>query len=170
MTAIIRQATPDDALAIGVLYNHYIEHSIATFQTKAHDDAYWHEWFAQFAEHGPHQCFVAVKENALIGFAYCMPYNQKGGYDQSVLSSIYLDGQHLGQGLGRKLYNALFNAIEEVHRIYAWIALPNEASITLHKNFGFKEAANLSEIGFKHGRYIDVAVMEKPAPSPIPQA
>jgi phosphinothricin acetyltransferase len=161
MAASIRQASPDDALAIGTIYNHYIEHSIATFQLDTHDDAYWHSWFAQFANTGPHQCMVAVEGSAVVGFAYSLPYNQKGGYDQTVLTSIYLDTAHPGQGLGTKLYDALFKAIDGVHRIYAWIALPNEASIALHKSFGFKQAATLSEIGFKHGRYIDVLVMER---------
>jgi len=161
MTAIIRRATPDDALSIGAIYNHYIEHSVATFQLEAQDDAYWQNWFTQFSQSGPHQCFVAVAKDTVVGFAYSLPYNAKGGYDQTVLTSIYLDVNHPGQGLGTKLYDSLFAAIENVHRIYAWIALPNEASIALHKSFGFKNAGTLSEIGFKHGRYIDVVVMER---------
>ena len=157
----IRLTTPDDALAIGAIYNHYIEHTVATFQMTAHDDAYWHQWFTGFSDTGPHQNFVAVEDGAVIGFAYSLPYSPKGGYDQSVMTSIYLDTDHPGQGLGTKLYDALFEAMEDVHRIYAWIALPNQASIALHKSFGFTQVAILSEIGFKHGRYIDVAVMER---------
>jgi len=162
-TLEIRRATPDDALAIGAIYNHYIKHSVATFQLVAHDDAYWHQWFTGFSDTGPHQCFVAVNDEAVIGFAYSLPYSPKGGYDQSVMTSIYMDTDHPGQGLGTKLYDALFRAIDDIHRIYVWIALPNEASIALHKSFGFTQVANLSEIGFKHGRYIDVAVMERAA-------
>lgn len=157
----IRRATPDDALAIGAIYNHYIEHSVATFQLDTHDDAYWQNWFAQFADTGPHQCYLADDCGKVIGFAYSLPYSEKGGYDQTVLTSIYLDIDHPGQGLGSQLYDALFEAIDNIHRIYAWIALPNDASMALHRRFGFTEVATLSEIGFKHGRYIDVAVMER---------
>ena len=166
MAATIRQAIADDALAIGAIYNHYIENTVATFQLEPHLDAYWQNWFTQFADHGPHQCFVAEEEEQVIGFAYSLPYNAKGGYDQTVLTSIYVDAEVLEKtprpGLGTGLYNALFNAIDGIHRIYAWIALPNEASINLHHKFGFAQVATLSEIGFKHSRYIDVAVMERP--------
>ena len=166
MAATIRQAIADDALAIGAIYNHYIENTVATFQLEPHPDAYWQNWFTQFADHGPHQCFVAEEEEQVIGFAYSLPYNAKGGYDQTVLTSIYVDAEVLEKtprpGLGTGLYDALFKAINGIHRIYAWIALPNEASINLHRKFGFTQVATLSEIGFKHGRYIDVAVMERP--------
>jgi phosphinothricin acetyltransferase len=162
MATIIRQATPDDALAIGAIYNHYIENSVATFQLDPHDDAYWHAWFTRFANTGPHQSFVADLDDTVIGFAYSLPYSEKGGYDRSVMTSIYLDPDHPGHGLGSRLYDALFGAIEGIHRTYAWIALPNAASMALHHRFGFREVSTLSEIGFKHGRYIDVAVMERP--------
>lgn len=166
MAATIRQAIADDALAIGAIYNHYIENTVATFQLEPHPDAYRQNWFTQFADHGPHQCFVAEEEEQVIGFAYSLPHNAKGGYDQTVLTSIYVDAEVLEKtprpGLGTGLYNALFNAIDGIHRIYAWIALPNEASINLHHKFGFAQVATLSEIGFKHSRYIDVAVMERP--------
>ena len=161
MPTIIRQATPDDALAIGAIYNHYIEHTVATFQLETHDDAYWHQWFTQFADNGPHQCFVAGDQGKVVGFAYSLPYSPKGGYDQSVMTSIYLDSDHPGQGLGSQLYDALFGSIDSIHRVSAWIALPNPASMAQHHRFGFTEIGTLSEIGFKHGRYIDVAVMER---------
>ena len=166
MAMIIRQAIADDALAIGAIYNHYIENTVATFQLAPHSDTYWQDWFTQFAGSGPHQCFVAEENGQVLGFAYSLPYNTKGGYDQTVLTSIYVDAEILEKaprpGLGSGLYEALFNAIVSIHRIYAWIALPNEASINLHHKFGFEQVSTLSEIGFKHGRYIDVAVMERP--------
>ena len=161
MAIIIRPANTDDVLAIGAIYNHYIDHSVATFQLTSHSDDYWHNWFTQFDVTGPHQCFVAEDGDAVVGFAYSLPYNPKGGYDQTVMTSIYLDVDHPGNGIGTKLYRALFDALTGVHRVYAWIALPNEPSMALHRSFGFKQVATLSEIGFKHGRYIDVAVMER---------
>ena len=40
MAMIIRQAIADDALAIGAIYNHYIENTVATFQLAPHPDTY----------------------------------------------------------------------------------------------------------------------------------
>ena len=49
---------------------------------------------------------------------------------------------------------------EDVHRVYGGIALPNDASIALHERFGFERVATFGEVGFKFGRYWDVAWFE----------
>jgi phosphinothricin acetyltransferase len=36
-------------------------------------------------------------------------------------------------------------------------ALPNEASVALHERLGFDHVATFREVGFKHGRWVDVA-------------
>ncbi len=49
-----------------------------------------------------------------------------------------------------------------LHRAYAGIALPNQASIALHERFGFKRVAHFTEQGRKFDRYWDVGWYEKP--------
>ena len=48
-----------------------------------------------------------------------------------------------------------------MHRAIAGITLPNEASIALHRRFGFVEVGTMREVGRKHGRFWDVLWMEK---------
>lgn len=50
--------------------------------------------------------------------------------------------------------------IAKVHSAFAGIALPNDASIALHKSFGFTEAGTWREVGYKFDRFIDVAWFE----------
>jgi L-amino acid N-acyltransferase YncA len=38
----------------------------------------------------------------------------------------------------------------------AGIALPNAASVALHEKFGLRQVARFAEVGFKHGRWVDV--------------
>jgi phosphinothricin acetyltransferase len=59
----------------------------------------------------------------------------------TVETSIYLNPEHPGRGTGTALYAALFRRLEEqpVHLAVGGIALPNEASIALHRKFGFEE-------------------------------
>lgn len=61
------------------------------------------------------------------------------------------------------LYKKLFEELAEtnVHAIIAGIALPNEASVKLHENFGFEKIAHFREVGFKFGKWIDVGYWEK---------
>jgi phosphinothricin acetyltransferase len=37
------------------------------------------------------------------------------------------------------------------------VALPNPASVALHEKLGFKKVAQFAEIGYKLGRWVDVA-------------
>jgi L-amino acid N-acyltransferase YncA len=38
----------------------------------------------------------------------------------------------------------------------------NIGSIGLHRNLGFVETGHLLSVGFKHGRWVDVVVMQRP--------
>ena len=46
---------------------------------------------------------------------------------------MYLDPAFVGQGVGKALYTVLFDALEgeDVHRAFAGIGLPNDASVAL---------------------------------------
>jgi phosphinothricin acetyltransferase len=52
-------------------------------------------------------------------------------------------------------------AHEDVHRAYALMSLPSEASVALHERVGFARVGLFSEQGRKFGRYWDVARNEK---------
>ena len=163
----IRHATVEDAPAIGRIYNHYIEHSIATFHLETLPEAYWIEWFDRFDNATPYQAFVAVLNNEVVGFIYASPYSDRGAYFQSTYTSIYLDHDYLAahpsSGLGTRLYETMFEVLTEhkIHRVIAGISQPNPASMALHSKMGFREVARFSEIGYKFDTYIDVVYMEK---------
>ncbi|MEZ9363362.1 N-acetyltransferase family protein [Vibrio sp. 10N.286.49.E11] len=57
----------------------------------------------------------------------------------------------------------LFASISDydVHRVVSGVALPNEASIALHKRFGFREVGVLNEYAKKNGQYISSMWLEK---------
>jgi phosphinothricin acetyltransferase len=38
----------------------------------------------------------------------------------------------------------------------------NTASIALHAAFGFRRIGTLGSVGFKHGRWLDTVVMQRP--------
>lgn len=77
--------------------------------------------------------------------------------------SVYCAPEAAGRGIGTLLYTALFEALagEDLHRAYAGIALPNEASVRLHDRFGFRHLGTYEEVGRKFDRYWDVAWYEK---------
>jgi phosphinothricin acetyltransferase len=98
------------------------------------------------------------------GYASSDQFRAKPAYARSVEISIYLGPEDCGAGCGTGLYASLLEALEEevtIHRAYAGISLPNEASIALHQRFGFKRVGTYSEVGFKFGRYWDVVWLER---------
>jgi large subunit ribosomal protein L9 len=71
-----------------------------------------------------------------------------------------------GRGLGRALYDALLALLDEagVHRCVAGIAVPNAASVALHRAVGLREVGVFTEVGSKLGQWVDVAWFERPRP------
>src|SRR5436305_492982 len=103
-------------------------------------------------------------DGRVLGYATSSEFKDKGAYDPSVETSVYLREDAAGRGVGGLLYEALFAALanEDVHRAYAGIALPNPASIALHERFGFRKVAHFTEVGRKFGQWWDVAWYERP--------
>lgn len=161
---VIRPAAQSDVPALNKLYNHYVAETAVTFDVKPSSLDQRLTWFAQFGETGRYRLLVADIEGQFAGYTGSLQFKVKEAYQTSVETTIYIDPNFQGRGVGRFLYDALFAelATEEVHRAYGGIALPNEASISLHERAGFHHIGTWNEVGFKHGKYWDVAWYERP--------
>ena len=160
----IRPVTQTDLPALVSILNHYISNTAITFDTQAYTEDTRVPWFSQFADTGRHQCLVAESgEGKVLGYANSGPLRPKAAYDTSIEVSVYTDHQVPVKGLGSQLYDALFQRLvnEDVHRAHALITLPNEASVGLHRKFGFYDVGTLHEAGRKFDRYHSVLWMEK---------
>ena len=164
MNVAIRRVEQGDLPALLEIYNHYVRETPVTFDIEPRTLAQRQAWLDTFAVSGRYQCFVAVKDGQPVGWASSHRYNERAAYDTTVASSIYLAPDATGQGLGRRLYAVLFDALkaEDVHRLFGGITLPNEASVRLHRSFGFELVGTYPEVGRKFGRYWDVAAYLRP--------
>lgn len=163
---VVRAAQPGDLLALTDIYNHYVRTSGVTFDTTEFTVEARQEWFSHYAASGPHRLFVAVEGDDVLGYATSSPFRPKAGYATSVELTVYLRPDATGRGLGRMLYRSLLEALaeEDLHRAYAGVALPNDASVALHERLGFREIGTYVEVGRKFGRYWDVRWFERPLP------
>ncbi|MGI9372580.1 MAG: GNAT family N-acetyltransferase [Hyphomicrobiales bacterium] len=160
----LRNGTTDDLSQIVEIYNYYVRETAITFDIKPTSVGARAAWLAQFSDEGPHQLIVAETNGEIHGYAYAAAFRPRPAYARSVEVTIYLKPGAEGRGLGRKVYERLLKRIDEsgaVHRAYAVIGLPNEASILLHERMGFQRLHVLSEVGHKFGRYWDTLWMEK---------
>lgn len=159
----IRTAAIGDLPRLTAIYNHYVINTPITFDTEPFSVEGRGAWFHLHGERGRYRLLVAEEMGTVIGYAGTGPFRDKRAYDTTVETTIYCAPESTGRGVGTFLYAALFEALkgEDVHRALAGITLPNEASIRLHRRFGFVEAARFNENGRKLGRYWDVAWLEK---------
>ena len=160
----IRAGTAGDARAITDVINHYILTSNARFETEALSVDDRMQWIQQFRECGRRKLFVAETAGAVVGFACTQIYRPGRAFEDTAEVSIFLHPDRHGQGLGRRLYEALFASVSGsgLHRALAGIALPNDASVALHRTFGFKEIGIFSEYAKKNGQRISSVWLEKP--------
>jgi len=121
-------------------------------------------WFLEHAEIGRHRLLVADEDGLVVGYASTSRFRARAAYDTTVEASIYCAPEAMGRGIGSALYRELFAAIasEDINRIVAGITLPNDASVALHRSFGFVQVGVFSQNGRKFGRYWDVAWFERP--------
>ena len=165
----VRPGVEDDLVALTDIYNHYVRETPITFDTAAFTPEERRPWLLSHPEDGPYRLKVAVdgtfqgNSQRILGYVTSSPYRAKPAYSTSVEVTIYLAPDAGGRGVGTLLYKALFAdlATEDVHRAYAGIAQPNEASTRLHERFGFRPVGTYREVGRKFGRYWDVAWYEK---------
>ena len=162
----IRRAEQGDLAALLAIYNHYVVNTPVTFDLEPRTLAQRQEWFDGFSESGRHQCFVAARDNRPIGYACSARFKEKAAYDTSIETSVYLAPGEGGKGLGRRLYDTLFESItgQDIHRVFGGVTLPNDASVALHRAVGFEHIGTYQEIGRKFGKYWDVALYLKRLP------
>jgi phosphinothricin acetyltransferase len=160
----IRAATLGDLPRLTEIYNHYVMTTPITFDLEPFTPEQRVPWFEEHTAGGRHQLVVAEEDALVVGFACTGQFRVKRAYDTTVETTIYCAPEATGHGIGTALYGELFNALanEDINRFVAAITLPNDASIALHKRFGFRQVGVFSENGRKFGRYWDVAWLERP--------
>lgn len=164
-------ATAGDLAGVVEIQNFTASTSHARFATQPSSVEERRGWFAQFAETGPYQMLVARCDDQVIGYACSQRYRDQEAFRETVEVSIGLREGSKGQGTGTALYRALFGLLadEAVHVALAGIALPNDASVALHRKFGFTEIGTFHEYAVKNGRYVSSLWMERLRPAPFPE-
>jgi len=162
--ALLRTATPADAEAIAAIFAHYVSSSVATFEETPPTADQWRARLAELAASGL-PVLVAELDGAVAGFAYASPWRPKPAYRHTVEDTVYLAPHSRGRGLGRLLLDALLEACAAagLRQVIAVIADTGDpASAALHYRCGFTEVGRLSEVGHKHGRWVDTLLLQRP--------
>jgi phosphinothricin acetyltransferase len=166
----ITAGTEDDLPAIVGILNYTVANSVARFETRPASVAERRDWFGQFSATGPYRLLVARDGDQVLGYACSQRYRDHEAFRETVEVSIALEAGSRGRGVGTALYRVLFDGLApepSVHVALAGIALPNDASVALHRKHGFTEVGTFREYAIKNGQYISSVWMQRacyPAP------
>jgi L-amino acid N-acyltransferase YncA len=154
----IRAATAADLPAVFEIYAREAREGHATFDDEPRPMRAWEERLRS-EDH----LLVAEHEGAVIGWTTSSSFRPKPAYRHTRESAVYVAPGHQGLGTGRALYDALLGLLADdgVHLVVAAVALPNPASLSLHHACGFEEVGVMREVGHKHGRWIDLAWLQR---------
>jgi phosphinothricin acetyltransferase len=158
----IRSATPEDAADILAIYAPIVQDTVISFETAVPTVEAMSERIRATLPMLPWLVSVAA-DGRIDGYAYAAKHRDRAAYRWSVDASAYIRADRRGRGLGRALYQALFEELRQLGycEAFAGITVPNEASVGLHRACGFELIGVYRRVGFKLGAWHDVSWWQK---------
>jgi len=153
---MIRPFKINDTQQLLDIYNYYVLNSVATFDIEPLTFDFFSKKINRINKDYPFIVFEA--KNEILGFAYGSRFRPKPAYNKTAEVTVYVKYDNHGKQIGSKLYKALITLLKQSHYhiLLGVLTLPNEASVKLHEKFGFKQVANLEQVGFKFDKWHDV--------------
>ena len=152
-----------DSAAIQAILNHVIQTSTALYDYETRPLTQVMAWAEQKQAAGLPLRGAFDANDRLLGFATYGPFRPQPAYKYTVELSIYVDETARGQGVASVLMQDLIELAQrhEHHVMVGCIDATNEASIALHRKFGFAHCGTVKQAGFKFGRWLDAAFYQK---------
>jgi L-amino acid N-acyltransferase YncA len=154
---MIRPADPrSDGATCAEIYAPYVLDSPVSFEEVALDAVAMAERIRRTTR--THPWLVADEAAVVVGYAYASPHRERAAYRWACDVAVYVDAAYRRCGVGRRLYEALFERLraQGFHVACAGITLPNDASVRLHEVLGFEPVGVYRQIGWKAGAWRDV--------------
>lgn len=156
----LRFARLEDASAFSRIYGPIVLQTAISFEIEPPGPAEFAERIRSITAKYPWLCMEI--EGEVVGYAYGSSHRARAAYEWSVEVSAYVSEIHRGEGIGKALYQALFQILklQGFHTALAGITLPNEGSVALHESLGMKPLGIYHSVGFKHDGWHDVGWWE----------
>ncbi|MEW6750544.1 MAG: N-acetyltransferase family protein [Candidatus Latescibacterota bacterium] len=160
MDITLAPMAPADWPEVRAIYEEGITSGQATFETQAPP---WDEWDAA---HHPFGRLVARGDGRVLGWAALGPVSRRPCYAGVAEASVYVAAVARGQGVGRRLLEALVRESER-HRIWTLQGATfatNQASLRLQQACGFREVGRRERIAQHRGQWRDTVLTERRSP------
>lgn len=164
----IRTANVDDTEAILEIYAYYVKETAIAFECDVPTVDEFKTRIERILKKYPY--FVAIRNEKIIGYAYAGAFVGRAAYDWSAEMTIYIAADEKRQGLGKRLYETLENALAKmgITNLYACIGYPEVEdeyltanSAQFHEHMGYVKCGEFHRCGYKFGRWYHMIWMEK---------
>lgn len=158
----IEDATATDLPAILAIYNDAVEHTTAIWNETLVDLDNRRAWLAERQGQGFPVLVAHDAAGEVLGYASYGTWRSIEGFRHTVEHSLYVRSDQRGQGLGPLLMQALIERAKAagLHVMVAAIEAQNSASIRLHERLGFTISGQMSQVGRKFDRWLDLTFMQ----------
>jgi len=156
----IRAMTDGDWPEVTAIFVEGVATRLATFETDAPG---WEE----FSAHRPQEHrYVAVRGNAVVGWATLSPTSSRACYAGVAESSVYVAASARGQGVGWELMTRLLESADRsgIWTVEAAMLPENLASVALHERLGFRLVGRRERIAQLDGIWRDTLLLERRRP------
>lgn len=147
----------DNYNSIAAIYKEGLDSEIASFETKVPNFELWN------AKHLAFGRIALEKEGTILGWASLSPVSSREVYKGLAEVSIYIAIEARGSGLGKILLNKLIVLSEEngIWTLQSSIFRANEASISIHRNCGFRIVGFKEKVAQRNGVWHDNILLER---------
>ncbi len=159
---ILRDANPADAPVLAAIYGHHVLHGLGTFEESPPSPDEMASRLEGVRARG--LPYLVAQTDRVIGFAYANPFRLRAAYRYAAEDSVYVAPEALARGVGKALLQGVIDrsAALGLRQLIAVIGdSGNAGSIGLHRSLGFEPGGVLRAVGFKHGRWVDIVMMQK---------
>lgn len=156
----IRFATVEDTDALLKIYSQYIETNI-TFEYVLPSHQEFADRIRSISAFYPY--LVAEEQGRIVGYAYASRAFERAAYAWCADLSIYLDKNYRSHGLGRTLYELLFEISKQqgINLVFGVVTGTNAPSVAFHKALGFKVVGDFPHNGYKNHTWLNVFWLAK---------
>lgn len=154
---LIDTLRPEDWDQVRQIYLDGLATGMASFEVEAPS---WQRWDSG---HLPHSRLVVRQEDKVIAWAALSPVSTRTCYAGVAEVSLYVAAGHRGQGIGKRLLQAVIES-SEGHGIWTLCGATfaeNTASIRLQQSCGFRIVGRRERIARHHGIWRDTILTER---------
>jgi phosphinothricin acetyltransferase len=159
---MIRAALMSDVPAIREIYNEVLTNTTAIYDDVPVSLEDRQAWTKSRLDAG-FPVLVAQDEGQVIGFSSFGTWRPRTGYRDTVEHSVHVRVDRRGQGVGRRLVEALFPLAQAQRRhvMIGHIDAEATASLALHEKLGFRRVGHFPEVAQKFGRWLDLIAVQR---------